>query len=451
MWRRKQSEPENGPLGPHQLPHSPLRPTKTETTAAEGATECEKIKADETTTTKIFDKHDSSFEEAELQGATRVDDDDDKFQPGDHIYVMERFSQRHGIVFEVNADDNGNEEEHVNVVSFYHNARNTRHKNNDNSPTSETKSSSEETLLLVYSETLSQFAAGNEVRKVRYSCGVARRILSRGGTATCVCPDEAGLVVSRVRFLIENPRVLPEHGRLSANDECVAVWCRTGRFCTLQGASILELTSMSHGVSSAMLGAVVTQVTAVSKVSLSYMGTSWMLAVPVATAYPYLLPLFVGYKLTGLVPLEIMRRNKNKWRVISERMNKDFWARAQEEVKVEYFGRCIASDQGFVRKFFGGQQTEDDNAGHYMPVDMGDGNDDDDAASDQEMEERVQRHFGTTGGQCHDLDNTAESSREDRDETEEKPTKGNIVQKWTKRLSLRSLNLNGLVRQTKDT
>ena len=81
----------------------------------------------------------------------------------------------------------------------------------------------------------------NAVRKVRYGSNFAKRLLSRPGSVTAVKADVPGLVLARVKFLLENPGVLPPYHRMAANGECAAVWCRIGRFITLQGSSILQI------------------------------------------------------------------------------------------------------------------------------------------------------------------------------------------------------------------
>jgi len=81
----------------------------------------------------------------------------------------------------------------------------------------------------------------NAVRKVRYGSNFAKRLLSRPGSVTAVRADVPGLVLERVKFLLENPGVLPAYHRMAANGECAAVWCRIGRFITLQASSILQI------------------------------------------------------------------------------------------------------------------------------------------------------------------------------------------------------------------
>mmetsp|Transcript_24495 Transcript_24495/g.32647 ORF Transcript_24495/g.32647 Transcript_24495/m.32647 type:complete len:338 (+) Transcript_24495:74-1087(+) len=55
-----------------------------------------------------------------------------------------------------------------------------------------------------------------------------------------ITSDPENLVVARANFLFHNPNVLPGYNVMKSNCECVAVWCKTGKWCTLQGSSILD-------------------------------------------------------------------------------------------------------------------------------------------------------------------------------------------------------------------
>ena len=112
-------------------------------------------------------------------------------------------------------------------------------------------------------ESLYAFAssAKSKIHKVKYNQPLAKRVLRRGGTVTSCRADEPGLILARVRYLLEpNPEngnicsenddgeqcseeqsSMPDFHMMSANGECAAVWCRIGRWCTLQGSSILHI------------------------------------------------------------------------------------------------------------------------------------------------------------------------------------------------------------------
>ena len=79
--------------------------------------------------------------------------------------------------------------------------------------------------------------------KVHYQSGWWQRQLRRSGTVTKAKADPVGLVLARVNFINQHPEQLPDYHVLHANCECVAFWCKTGSWSTLQASSFLELTA----------------------------------------------------------------------------------------------------------------------------------------------------------------------------------------------------------------
>jgi hypothetical protein len=79
--------------------------------------------------------------------------------------------------------------------------------------------------------------------KVHYQYGWWKRQLRRSGTVTKAKSDPVGLVLARVSFIMQHPEQLPDYHVLHANCECVAFWCKTGEWSTLQASSFLELTA----------------------------------------------------------------------------------------------------------------------------------------------------------------------------------------------------------------
>ena len=214
----------------------------------------------------------------ELNEGVEEVEDDDKFLEGDHVFVWQGFTQRHGIILESihgssftrtvsnslldeDDDDMRDEEQLISVVTFYERIPQRRNNSNrfsfnrrrdtmtddlaDERPIEHGKN----LRLKIKQMTLKQFKGNaRKVHKVRYGATRARRVLSRPGTCTCIEPDERGLIKARLQHILEYAEeFLPEFKRLSANDECAAVWCRTGRWVTLQGASMLHIISAYHG------------------------------------------------------------------------------------------------------------------------------------------------------------------------------------------------------------
>lgn len=220
-----------------------------------------------------------------------VEPTDDLLRPGDHVYSWVQKKQRHGIVLSVGdgvlteVDPNDCDRDAVSIVYFYTKENRDRraedgaddaadvgyaslatgdvgeindegllsgednaanggsNSNSDGQPNDSMPISGYAANATAIS--LTTFCGGstkkNAVRKVRYGSNFAKRLLSRPGSVTAVKADVPGLVLARVKFLLENPGVLPPYHRMAANGECAAVWCRIGRFITLQGSSILQI------------------------------------------------------------------------------------------------------------------------------------------------------------------------------------------------------------------
>lgn len=116
--------------------------------------------------------------------------------------------------------------------------------------------------------------AKSPIRKVKYNQTLAKRLLRRGGTVTSCTADEPALVLARIRYLLQtNPTVgtgnsdvdgesrsMPDFHLMSANGECAAVWCRIGRWCTLQGSSILHILFVGQAGGAVAGGAIASNV-----------------------------------------------------------------------------------------------------------------------------------------------------------------------------------------------
>ncbi len=97
----------------------------------------------------------------------------------------------------------------------------------------------QEGLVRTYTDT-------DKWHKVRYQSGFWKRQLNRSGTVTGARSDPVGLVLARVNFIMQHPEKLPDYHVLHANCECVAFWCKTGNWSTLQASSFLELTAAGY-------------------------------------------------------------------------------------------------------------------------------------------------------------------------------------------------------------
>merc|ERR1712194_238981 len=80
--------------------------------------------------------------------------------------------------------------------------------------------------------------------------------------------DPVKLVLARVRFLLSYEKeALPAYHVFTSNSECIAVWCKTGRWSTLQASIFLHSTAAGQLKSAATLATVVGTTTVTQVVS----------------------------------------------------------------------------------------------------------------------------------------------------------------------------------------
>ena len=124
--------------------------------------------------------------------------------------------------------------------------------------------------------------------------------------------DSAKLVLARTHFILEHEDLLPPYHVFYSNSECIAVWCKTGRWSTLQAAVYLVSSSVGFGKSATML------------------------TISVAAAHAILIPaLAVGGLAVVGAPLLFLRKSQEKWEETTMSLTERFWAYAEPEVFVE--------------------------------------------------------------------------------------------------------------------
>jgi len=366
-------------------------------------------------------------------------DDDDELRAGDHVYVWKSFGvlgsyQKHGIVLSAaRTTDTAHEEDddEVSIVTFYHRTKRdfstrdelyktqySKEENdddvdcgeslitaNDNTVTTTKPSSNNKKHVkrtaTVRIESLSTFlsdSTSGKLQKVKYNQTLRKRLLKRPGTVTACRADERPLILARVHYLLSAKSKLPEHHLVAANGECAAVWCRMGRWCTLQGSSILHILFAGQAG-----GAVVGGVAASNMMVLTAapgwwgaMGYVWY--VPATVAYPILTPLLIGFGLTSLVPLEVLRRFRKKWSSITHDINRNFWSQTTSDIK-DYYYVSTSGDEDNTKSFFGIRSDYKDNdtkveedRGDYLPLDM---TGDDDIDAEEEIEKKITSEYGS--------------------------------------------------------
>ena len=200
------------------------------------------------------------------------------------------------------------------------------------------KSLEQEGIMRAYTDT-------DKWHKVRYQTGFWKRQFSRSGTATGSKSDPLGLVLARVHFILQHPDQLPEYHVLHANCECVAVWCKTGHWSTLQGSSFLELTAAGQLKQSATIAATAAGSTATVTVPAAGIWGSWFGFQTTSTVswlslHPMAIPGLACYAaVTVGVPAMVYASAHKQWKETTERLSNAFWESATDNPEV--FAECL--------------------------------------------------------------------------------------------------------------
>lgn len=255
-------------------------------------------------------------------------------KPGDHIYIWKcaYLYQRHAMVLSVEKENNNGI---ITIVEFYNDKSN------------------------IHITSLENFASKTtKIKKVQYAASWFNRCVSRSGTVTSQDCDEQSLILARLQYIVDNPHVLPTYNTLSSNDECICVWILTGIYCTLQVCSQLYVFSASQIKSAVVTSGVVSHMTVSVPVTGMWGYLGYTTTVPLTTAQPIIIPLLVGYGLISILPLEMLRRYKKKWRAIEEDLDREFWMVVGEDVLERYW---LKKHWYLVEQFFDGDV---DDIGH---------------------------------------------------------------------------------------
>jgi hypothetical protein len=243
------------------------------------------------------------------------------FQLGDHVYKWCPFAgipgllQRDGIIIEI-------KEEAVVIV--------------DCDDIIRREESPHRTLLVLKNNRgvirIIEKDNNREWRKVVYSASWWKRNIGRSGTCTATPSDPPGLVLSRVTFLLTHSEALPQYHFLKANCECVAVWCKTGNWATLQTSSLLNVAAAGQAKSTTTLAAYAAsqQVTVPTSGFWGYLG--YTTKVSLFSMQPYLLPAIAGYGvITVGGPMWMLYRCKKFWNATTVQLQNEFWESAIDQ------------------------------------------------------------------------------------------------------------------------
>eukprot|EP00978_Attheya_sp_CCMP212_P002223 scaffold4559_cov50-Attheya_sp.AAC.2 len=136
--------------------------------------------------------------------------------------------------------------------------------------------------------------------------------------------DPPKLVLARTRFLLQHGEtVLPPYNVFDSNSECIAVWCMTGRWSTLQASVFLHSTAIGNAKSTTAM------------------------ALGAAATQPWLIPALAGVGIVSVaIPWLILKRSNERWDKATMSLTELFWEQAEPEVFVE----CIENWSQLVKK-----------------------------------------------------------------------------------------------------
>lgn len=271
-----------------------------------------------------------------------VDEPEDpkNLQVGDHVYQWRSWGgipgvfQHHGIVMDIQAGMNDDESTKLTIADFS-NVEQEPSKANNNKKKIQKRQSGlfQEGILRTYTDT-------DKWHKVIYEANWWKRSVFRAGTCTSAKPDSTGLVLARVNFIIQYPELLPDYHVVYANCECVAFWCKTGEWSTLQASSFLELTAAGQAKQSATLAATAasTQVSVPAAGVWGWFGytsnVSWL------SLHPMVIPALAGYAAFTIgTPAMIYFKARGHWKKTTKRLSDAFWESAMEQPDV--FAECM--------------------------------------------------------------------------------------------------------------
>lgn len=310
-----------------------------------------------------------------------------ELQVGDHVYQWRKLLgipwvfQHHGIVMDVIRDEDGRTRLVIADFSNVEHPNKSKRKRHSDSmaqgrqqqqqkeqqeeekekksnnqddhdiPKQSTGSSSSRRLSLVQEGVLRAYTDTDKWYRVHYNASWWQRQVFRSGTTTKAKADPVGLVLARVHFILQHPELLPDYHIVHANCECVAFWCRTGVWSSLQGSSFLELTTAGQVKSSATLATAAAtaqaSVTVPSAGLWGWFGYTTTSQVSWLSLHPMAVPGLACYAAVTIgVPAVVYATAHKAWKETSKRLGEAFWQNATDHPDV--FAECIThwSDKG---------------------------------------------------------------------------------------------------------
>ena len=263
------------------------------------------------------------------------------FEVGDHIYVsLEKIHmiQHHAIVLEV---DN----KRVTIADFTHVNEDTKALNfiskvsGTSTGSSVLKNDETQNPAKIISRRYLTREEARSWKKVKYGANFLQRCASFfPGTATAAHSVHPTLVVSRAKFIVSNVDLIPSYHVFKSNCECMAVWCKTGRWMTIQASTALHLFALSPIKASALGGTyVAAQTVAIPQAGIwGWMG--YTTQVSLMSTQPWLLPAIIGGgAIMSIAPIVLLKKYERGWKKVENALDEQFWKYFWEAIDENLF------------------------------------------------------------------------------------------------------------------
>lgn len=273
--------------------------------------------------------------------STKVDACEPPFLMGDHVYQWCSFAgipavyQHHGIVEDLWQEGG----EWILRIADFSNWTPGAEEPTLSKKSLQSSSSSAGSCIRVYESS----TATAKWYKVDYNVKsnyLKHHLFSRSGTFTSAESSPPGLVRARLEYLISHPEVLPPYDKVRSNCECVAVWCKTGTWATLQATSWLATTAAGQVKSTATIAGMAagTQVTVPAAGLWGWLG--YTTHASLLATQPLLVPAIAAYGVVTVgTPLFWLWRARKEWEARTIDLNRGFWEAAVDHPDV--FVECI--------------------------------------------------------------------------------------------------------------
>jgi hypothetical protein len=240
-----------------------------------------------------------------------------KFTVGDHVYRFVTIAagtfQHHGIVVDSKWSED-DEEWMLNILHFTDASKTS---------TASQQSSSSHTAPTTGLTIVSSPA--KEWNFVKYGASDSEIQNFGAGTCTAAATHPTDVVCARTKFLLSHPDILPKYDVLYANCECVAVWCKTGTFATLQVCDRLSSTSQRMLFGAMGLGGVLAAIPVTVPAAGIWGMIGFTAQAPLLMAVPFVLPaLLVGGAVAVGAPAIALAIAIKTWKDLTAKLNKAF-------------------------------------------------------------------------------------------------------------------------------